>query len=145
MAFLGRLFGRRASDDDAAPEVSSAEPPSVGGELEDEPPESVWDPAPHEHRLVAWIRLSDATFLQEREQLKVFGLERAVMTAVEGSGVGTYETNDLERGYFRMYLRGPDADRLVETVRPALSGAPPGSYLAKRAGPVGTSEERVDL
>ena len=144
MGFLKRLFGggdaERGRDPDASPTGSAA-----AVELDEEPPETVWDPAPGEHRLVAWIRLTDASLTHEREQLKVFGLERAVMVALDESGAGTYETNDLERGYFRMYVRGPDANRLVEAVRPALAAAPPGSYLAKRAGPAGTSEERVDL
>ncbi len=94
---------------------------------------------------MAWLRLSNPELSQEREQMRLFALEDTVMRALDESGVGTYETNDLERGFFRMHMYGPDADRVVEIVAPILASAPPGSYLAKRPGPYGTSEERVDL
>ena len=127
MRFLRRLFAGRAAED-AAPET-----------------EQTTSSSPDQHSLVAWIRLYDAEFANEREQVRLFALEDRVMVALETSGIGTYDTNDLERGFFRMHMFGPDADRLVEVVAPLLAEAPPGSYLAKRAGPAGTSEERVEL
>ncbi len=56
-----------------------------------------------------------------------------------------YDTNDVERGYLRLYMYGPDANRLAEVVAPALRDAPPGSYLVKQYGPAGADLERVDL
>ena len=67
------------------------------------------------------------------------------MAAVHASGAGTYEGNYMERGFLRLYMHGPDADRLADAVSPYLQDAPPGSVLVKRAGPPGTEEERIPL
>lgn len=111
----------------------------------DDPVEGAHDPGADQQAVIAWLRLSDPELTQAREQMVVFQLADRVMQALDASGAGTYDTNDLERGYFRMYLYGPDADRVVDVVRPILAEAPPGSYLAKRRGPAGTSQERVEL
>ena len=95
--------------------------------------------------MIAYLKLSDPEFANEREQMRLFGLEDRVMAAVGRSGAGTYEGNYVDRGFFRLYTSGPDADRLVELVRPLLSDAPPGSVLVTRRGPAGTEEERTPL
>ena len=142
MGFLSRLFGGRAHDDEQeSPSGSAAREEEIQGE-----PEEIIDPGSARQSVVAWLRLGDAEFTQEREQIRLFRLADRVMRALEESGVGTYENNDLERGFYRMYLHGPDARAIVEVVEPILrEDAPPGSYLATRAGPKGTSEERLEL
>jgi hypothetical protein len=95
--------------------------------------------------VVAWIRLGDRNFENEREQQRLFELENRVMRALEASGEGSYDTNDLAPGFFRMTMLGPDADRIVEIVTSLLRDTPAGSYLAVRHGPSGSSEERVEL
>ena len=141
MSFLSRLFGRGSGQaPDADAQTRAARP-----EDDEEPPESVADPAPDEHRVVVWVRLSDPEMTNDREQFRLFGLADRVMRAVAEAEVGVYETNDLERGFFRMHIHGADADRLVAVVAPIVAGCSPGSYIAKRAGPSGTSEERVDI
>ncbi len=67
------------------------------------------------------------------------------MATCHESGVGAYDTNEFERGYLRLYMYGPDANRLAEVVAPVLGEAPPGSYIVKRYGPPGADLERVDL
>jgi hypothetical protein len=91
------------------------------------------------------LRLTDPELTDDREQLRVYALEDRLMRALDESGAGTHETNDLERGFLRIQLLGPDADRIVGIVRPLLDSAPPGSYLAVRRGPPGATEERLDL
>jgi hypothetical protein len=98
-----------------------------------------------QHAVTVWIRLSDAELTSEREALRVFALEDRVMAAIDTDGVGTYDTNDLERGFFRMHAYGPDAERLAAVIAPIVAGAPAGSYIAVRAGAAGTSEERREL
>lgn len=139
MSFLARLFGRRGGEEEEEG-VRGAAGPDEG--LADEAEAS---PETGQQAVTAWVRLVDAEFTQEREQWRTFALEDRVMRVLHASGAGTYETNDLERGYFRMHMYGADAERIVEVVAPVLAEAPPGSYLAKRAGPPGTSEERVEL
>lgn len=95
--------------------------------------------------VVAWVRLGDRNFENEREQQRLFELENRVMRTLEASGAGSYDTNDLAPGFFRMTMLGPDADRIVEVVTPLLRDTPAGSYLAVRRGPSGSSEERMEI
>jgi hypothetical protein len=94
---------------------------------------------------VVWIGLLHPEFRDDREQARTFALEDRLMAAVDASGTGTFDTNDLQRGSFGMHFLGHDADSMLEVIRPLLGGVPPGSYLAVRRGPPGTSEERVEL
>jgi len=96
-------------------------------------------------QLTVLLRLSDPELLNEREQMHVYALEDRLMKALDESGAGTHETNELDGGYLRIQLLGPDADQIAEVVRPHLADAPAGSYLAVRRGPPGTSEERLQL
>lgn len=125
MGFLRRILGR---DTDSADDGSDEAP------------------VPDERQGVTiWIRLGDKAFESEREQMAVFGLENQVIKALDLSGAGTFDTNDLVPGFFGMQLLGPDADRMLDAVRSVLTGANSGSYLAVRRGPAGTSEERVEI
>lgn len=113
----------------------------LGRTAEEEAP-----PVPDERQQVTvLLRLSDPELGNEREQMAVYSLEDRLMKALDESGVGTHETNELERGFLRIQLMGPDADRIVEVIRPHLKSVPAGSYLAVRRGPEGTGEERVDV
>ncbi len=124
MSFLRRIFGR----------------------TEDEESEDLEEPLAEDRQsVVAWVRLGDRNFENEREQQRLFELENRVMRTLEASGAGSYDTNDLAPGFFRMTMLGPDADRIVEVVSPLLRETPAGSYLAVRRGPSGGSEERVEL
>ncbi len=114
-----------------------------GGAPAKEPEASVAPDA--RHSVAVWVRLFDAAFENEREQLATFALEDRLMAAMDASGAGTFDTNDLERGAFGMHFAGPDADAMIAVLQPLLEKAPPGSYLAVRRGPPGTSQERIDL
>ena len=138
MSFLRRLFGPRGNEPD---EVGQP----AGEAVQDGDMVGWTDPHPELHAVTVWLPLSDPELVAGREQMRMFALEDRLMKALDASGAGAFDTNDLERGFLRMHLYGPDADRIVEVVRPVLADAPAGSYLAKRRGPGGTSEERVDL
>ncbi|HSH22328.1 MAG TPA: hypothetical protein VK992_06920 [Candidatus Caenarcaniphilales bacterium] len=97
------------------------------------------------HAVTVLLRLSDPELVNEREQVAVYALEDRLMRALDETGAGTHDTNELERGFLRIHLLGADADRVVAVVKPLLADAPAGSYLAVRRGPEGTSEERVEL
>jgi hypothetical protein len=97
------------------------------------------------HAVIVLLRLSDPELVNEREQVAVYGLEDRLMRALDESGAGTHETNELDRGHLRITLLGPDADAIVAVIRPLLSGAPAGSYLAVRRGPEGSGEERLEI
>jgi hypothetical protein len=121
MDFLRRFLGGSGEADQAAPSQDNRE------------------------QVTVLLRLADPELTNEREQLHIYGLEDRLMKALDESGAGTHETNELESGFLRIQLLGPDAQRMAEVIRPHLADAPPGSYLALRRGPEGVSEERVDL
>jgi hypothetical protein len=123
VGFLRRIFGRTEEDVEGPDEPITEDRQSV----------------------VAWVRLGDRDFENEREQQRLFELENRLMRALEASGEGSYDTNDLAPGFFRMTMLGPDANRIVEIVLPLLRDTAPGSYLAVRRGPSGSSEERLEI
>jgi hypothetical protein len=117
----------------------------LGGKDEEDTEGSDEPIADDRQSVVAWVRLGDRNFENEREQQRLFELENRVMRTLEASGAGTYDTNDLAPGFYRMTMLGPDADRIAEVVTPLLRDTPPGSYLAIRRGPSGSSEDRVEI
>jgi hypothetical protein len=139
MGFLRRIFGGGATADDAA-QAASGEAGDVAL-----PGGPVADGDPTLQRVVAWIRLADPSFENEREQQRLFALEDRLMRAVFESGAGDLDTNELDRGYLAFRFQGPDADAISSVIAPLLADAPPGSYLAVRRGPIGAAEDRIDL
>src|SRR3954453_19351098 len=109
MSFLRRLLGGAStSADDDGPDA----------------------PAVDERQAVtAWVRLGDRNFENEREQQQLFALENHLIRAVEESGAGSYDTNELADGFFALRVAGPDVDALLPVVRGVLARVPAGSYL----------------
>jgi hypothetical protein len=96
-------------------------------------------------QVTVWVRLGDAAFENEREQQRTFELENRLIAAVNAAEAGTYDTNDLERGFFAMRILTDDPDRAVDVIRPLLVAATHGSYLTVRRGPAGSTEERLEI
>jgi hypothetical protein len=138
VTFLRRLLGGGAEG------RTSTEGVDEGGALP-EASDGTFELHGDRHRVSVWLRLADPAFENEREQVRLFGLEDRIMRALDEDGTGEHDTNALERGYLAIRLVGDDADAIVATVRPLLADAPPGSYLAVRRGPAGSAEDRVGL
>lgn len=107
--------------------------------------EATFDAHADRQRVTVWLRILDLAFENEREQLRIFGLENRLMRALDEAGAGEHDTNSLETGFFAVRLIGDDADAIVAVVKPLLAEAPGGSYLAVRRGPGGTGEDRVEV
>jgi hypothetical protein len=144
VGFLSRLLGRRDAGDD---DTDDGESRDAGATEEIRPGDPTEDGGPPDPRqgVTVWLKLSDPTFESSREQMKVFAVEDRLMRALDASGAGTHDTNTLARGSFGIRFAGDDADAIVEAIRPLIADLPPGTYVTKRPGPSGTSEERVDL
>ena len=125
MSLLRRLFGSTIRDDAGAG--------AAGATAEDR------------QAVAIWIRLAEPSFQNEREQTRVFALEDRIMRALDDSGLGEHDSNDLETGFLAIRCVGADADAIVTFLRPMLADVPEGSYLAVRRGPPGTGEVREDL
>ena len=138
MGFLKRIFGGGDSDAGGG---------NGGGPADDaewrQSAEATFEAYADKHRVTLWLRLYDSDFESMREQQRVFALENELMRALDAAGAGEHDTNSLEKGFVAMRLVGDDADAIVAVVQPLLSGAPEGSYLAVRRGPVGTGEDRI--
>lgn len=138
MSFLRRLLGGGPGDDDGTQAPGSHEALLVASE-------ATFDAHAQRQRVTVWLRLRSPELADAREQQRVFGLENALMRALDEAGVGEHDTNSLERGYLALRLIGDDADAVVDVILPLLSDAEPGSYLAVRRGPAGSAEDRIGI
>lgn len=139
MSFLRRLFGGA----DTAGEPPDEPEQDTRAAVEDSAGEPLHE---DRHAVSVWLRLSDASFTAGREQMRMYALEDRLIAALDAAGVGTYDTNELAHGWLTMRMLGPDGDAIVAAIRKLLvAESPPGSYLAVRRGPSGTSEERVEI
>jgi hypothetical protein len=84
-----------------------------------------------------------------RDLQRLFALEKKLEAAIVSAGVGEFDGNDVAAdgsdGYLYMY--GPNADRLFETIKPILEATQfmRGAKIKLRYGPpqVGSSERVV--
>jgi hypothetical protein len=139
VGFLKRLLG-------GGSESSASTPGQPADDAEwRQSAEATFEAHADKHRVTFWMRLYDPSFETVREQQRVFVLENALMRALDETGAGEHDTNSLEKGYLAMRMVGQDADAIVAVVRPLLTEAPQGSYLAVRRGPAGTGEDRLEV
>jgi hypothetical protein len=66
---------------------------------------------------------------------------------VQTAGVGELDGDLIGQDWGIIYLYGPDADRLWQSIEGLLHAArlPAGAYVVKQHGPPGSSETRIDL
>lgn len=100
-----------------------------------------------EEAVLIFVKLSDDSFGEFEEREAVFDLEERVEFAAKTSGVGEYDGHEFGGGWGKLYLYGPDANRLADVVRPIVRASRPsqGSYLVRRFGPPGAREDRESL
>lgn len=69
----------------------------------------------------------------------LFALEEKLENAIASAGAGEFDGNEIatDGSDGRLYMYGPDADRLFDVVRPVLESAPfmRGAQVIKRYGP----------
>jgi hypothetical protein len=77
----------------------------------------------------------------------LFAIEDSLIEAIEASGAGEFDGNEIGQGQVTLYMYGPDADRLFAAIEPVLVGVPlpPGCVAVKRYGEPGAREEVVEL
>lgn len=100
-----------------------------------------------EQALIVTIPLSDGKSGKHDEVQRLFKLEDELMKAIEDSGVGEYDGNEIGEGTFTMYAYGPSAKKLLDVALPVLAKyrLPPGSRAVKRYGKPGAKEERIPI
>jgi len=100
-----------------------------------------------EQAVIVWIRLADDDSGSTEEREHFFKVEDEVLRAVENSGAGEYDGNEIGEGFFKLYTYGPSAERLWDIIVPVLKQfqIPSGSYVVKRYGRPGSKQDRIVL
>jgi hypothetical protein len=104
-------------------------------------------PATDEQAVIVWIRLANDDSGSPEELEHCFKVEEEVLRAVEDSGAGEYDGNEIGGGFFKLYAYGPSAERLWDIIVPVLKQfqIPSGSYVIKRYGGPGSKQDRTIL
>ncbi len=100
-----------------------------------------------EQALLVYLKLSDDEFGEFEEREAIFALEDRLIEAIATASGCEYDGHEFGDGYGTLYLYGSNVDQLFQTVLPILReySSLPGSYIKKRFGAPGSSEERIDL
>jgi topoisomerase-like DNA binding C4 zinc finger protein len=79
----------------------------------------------------------------------LFSLEEQLRTAISAAGVGEYDGNEvaMDGSDGRLYMYGPDADKLFDIVEPILRAAPflMGATATKRYGAAQAGAKEVNV
>jgi hypothetical protein len=83
----------------------------------------------------------------EDETPIIVALEEAIETALREHRAGEFDGHDYRDGVWTLYLYGPDANRILESVGGVVRAArlDPSSHAIVRFGGRGAREERVPL
>lgn len=103
-----------------------------------------------EHAVIVSFPLSDDHLGSNPEFDAMVILSDALEAAISDAGVGEFDGNELGGGECRLYMYGPDADRLHAAIAPLLteSRLVRGGYVMKRYGSAGdplAQETRLPL
>ena len=100
-----------------------------------------------EQALLVHLKLSDDEFGAFDEREAIFALEDRLIEAIASKSVGEYDGHEFGEGFGTLYMYGSNVEQLFQAALPTLREYPshPGSYILKRYGGPGSSEERIDL
>ena len=80
---------------------------------------------------------------------RLFDLEEQLQKALEDAGTGELDGNEVGEGKAELFMYGPDADPLLDTILPVLQSSEliHDGVIIKRYGPIedGILEESIDL
>ncbi len=98
-----------------------------------------------EQALLLRLRLPESQ--ADDEAPIIVALEEAIESALRRHRAGEFDSHDLRDGIWTLYLYGPDANRIFESIEGVLRAArlDPSSHAIMRFGGRGAREERVPL
>jgi hypothetical protein len=98
-----------------------------------------------EQALLLRLRLPESRAVEEAPT--IVALEEAIESALREHEAGELEGHDLREGVWTLYLYGPDARRIFESIAGVVRGArlDPSSHAIMRFGERGAREERIPL
>ena len=91
-----------------------------------------------EHAVIVHFPLSDDEFGSDAEFDSMVILSDALEAAIAAASAGEFDGNELGGGECRLYMYGPNADRLYAAIEPVLaqSSLVRGGFVVKRYGAV---------
>lgn len=96
-----------------------------------------------QHALLIDIGLSDAAFGTPEEREAVFELEDGLIEAMSVEPSIEVDGHEFGEGIGRVYVYGPDADRMFALAEPSLRAfAAPKKKITRRYGPPGDPDVR---
>ncbi len=101
----------------------------------------------HDQSVIVHLRLTDGDIGSFEDEEPIEELTSRIEALMQSSGTGELDGDEWGGGYCKLFLHGPDANSIAETVLPHLLGFParPGSYMVKRYGAPGAAEELIEL
>ncbi len=101
----------------------------------------------HDQSVIVHLRLSDSDIGNLEDEEPIETLTCRLESVMDSTGAGELDGDEWGGGYCKLFLHGPDANSILQAVLPDLLGFParPGSYLVKRYGAPGASEELIEL
>ena len=100
-----------------------------------------------EEAVIISMRLSDDHFGNEAEDESLARLESELERCADTAAAGEWDGHETGGGYHRIFMYGPCAHKLADTILPLVLQYPalPGSYMVKRFGEIGSDEQYIWL
>lgn len=100
-----------------------------------------------EQAVILRLPLVGGDFGSESERHGIRALEKMLEREIEATHTGELDGDEFGGAVARIYLYGPSADRLFETILPVFrsSGLAPGAHIVKRYGGPGAVETSISF
>ena len=100
-----------------------------------------------EQAVIVYLKLSNSEHGTEQEREMIFKLETELEKKIVAASAGEVDGNEFGEGFVTLYMYGPDANKLFESIRETIAAHKPrdGSYVIKRYGKPGAQQEKIDL
>ena len=100
-----------------------------------------------EHAVYIYGKVSGEDFGTDAEREAIYELQRQLNSALAARKAGECDGNEFGNGTFKLFLYGPDADKVFAAIVPILKKTTwvQFDYAIKRYGRHGAREERVSL
>jgi hypothetical protein len=103
--------------------------------------------AAEEQAVILKLKLASGPMGNEEERKRITELEHLLANAIKQSSSGDFDGDEYGEGFCTIYMYGPSAESLFNSVQPTLKGfrASSGSYVIKRYSKPGSKQDRITL
>lgn len=111
----------------------------------------MWNPfkrkGTDEQAVLVYLKLPSGEVASDEEFQTFSQFEDVLAEKISAAGAGEFDGNEIGGGYWTLFMYGPSADRLFDTISADLlaRSSVPGSYAVKRYGKPGATETRIPL